>query len=281
MTTEEWNDRRIPGADHHLLSLDEETALVVRVAAGDVAARNTLLEHNLKLVIKIAQRYEGRGLDLQDLVQEGCLGLITAAERFNPERKLRFSTYATWWVRQAISRACMNYGRSIRLPVHLHEHVAEAHKKAASLTVELGREPTDAEIADALGWDVKTLHRRRTAALSTYCISLDAPLDAPLTVNHLDDRDRLNLIADPNVDVEAEALANTDQALVARLLRRLPKRQRQILAWRHGIGGDGPYTLEQIGHKLDLTRERVRQLEADALKALREALGTIEVASAA
>jgi RNA polymerase primary sigma factor len=253
-----------------LLSGDEEQALARRVQAGDKEAERRLVEANLRLVVKIARRYPNRGLSLLDLIEEGNVGLLHAARKFRPERGTRFSTYATWWIRQAMVRALANQARIIRLPVHVELLLTQCIRKRHALTQELGRAPTTEELAQALGWSVSEVEH-----LENLChqpLSLDSPAGE-------DGKARLMEIVPDTSTVPGEGLGAILKARddLAGVLADLPDAERNVVTLRFGLGGEAPMTLESIGRKMGVTRERVRQIEAAALKRLRALLAARDV----
>lgn len=255
---------------HPLLSPDEERRLAERAAEGDQGARTRLVECNLRLVVSIAKRYRGRGLDLLDLIQEGTLGLMRAVAGFDVTRGHKLSTYATWWINQAITRALADKSRAIRVPVHLHERAYKITRVQSDLTIALGRAPSDAELAEACGVSTRQLE---TAAAASWDIR---SLDAPVTADIRHDGEPLTLLDTLTTDDTPldEQAASADRAeRIAAALARLGERERRVLELRYGLGGGRVHTLEEAGREFGVTRERARQIEKDALQALRERAG--------
>ena len=257
---------------HKLLNAAEEVTLAKQIEKGDLIAKRTMIESNLRLVVSIAKGYRGLGVPFLDLIQEGTLGLNRAVEKFDWRRGFKFSTYATWWIRQSVQRAVANHARTIRVPVHVVERQQKLSRAARRLEVELGREATKEELAEATGLPMQHVDEALGAAQAS--VSLNQTVGA-------DDEGELgDLFADREAaDPFEEAEESLRRQGVRKALDALPERERRILELRFGFDGE-PWTLEAIGHELDLTRERVRQLEAQALarlSALRE-LSSVAVA---
>jgi RNA polymerase primary sigma factor len=248
-----------------LLSREEEQVLSARVRAGDTQAKQRMVEANLRLVVQIARRYLNRGLPLPDLIEEGNLGLIRAVEKFDPDRGTRFSTYATWWIRQAVVRALANQARTIRLPVHIEMLLARYMREHRRLTQVLGRPPGTAELAAALGiseQEVEELEEVRQQP-----VSLDTPVGGERHSTLGD------MIADRTAD-PADSFASLfrDRSELVSVLDDLAANERTVLRRRFGLEGDPPETLEAIGQRLKLSRERVRQIESAGIRKLRALL---------
>lgn len=245
---------------HKLLTASDEVTLAKRIERGDPVAKRRMIESNLRLVVSIAKGYRGLGVPFLDLIQEGTLGLNRAVEKFDWRRGFKFSTYATWWIRQSVQRAVANHARTIRVPVHVVERQQKLSRAARRLEVELGREATKLELAEATGLPIQHVEEALGAAHAS--VSLNQTVGA-------DDEGELgDLFADREAaDPFEEAEESLRRQGVRRALDALPERERRILELRFGFEGE-PWTLEAIGHELDLTRERVRQLEGQALSRL-------------
>ncbi|MGQ9608074.1 MAG: sigma-70 family RNA polymerase sigma factor [bacterium] len=253
-----------------LLTHEEEIQLAKRVAEGDTEARKAMIMSNLKLVVSIAKQFVGRGVSLMDLIAEGNLGLIKAVDKFDYRRGNRFSTYASWWIRQSVSRSIADQGRTIRLPVHMTDLVNKWLRTTRQLTQKLGRRPTISEIAKEMG--VPEDKVKRIAKLAQKPASLETPLS-----EDDDEYQLLDLLADINAVSPNDQLDHELQwEEVMKLLENLKEREKEILILRFGLNDNIPKTLEEIGEKYGLTRERVRQIEAESISKLRKIIRSSE-----
>jgi RNA polymerase primary sigma factor len=246
-----------------LLTPEDEVKLAARIKRGDAKARDRMIRANLRLVVKIAREYEGYGLPLLDLINEGNIGLMRAVEKFDPAKGGKLSTYSSWWIKQSIRRAIANQAKTVRLPIHMLDKIAKMRRAVTKLTEELGQEPSDEEIAEELGITVKRAVMLRSAGVRTS--SIDAPIGD-------DDTSRVSdIIADeraetPYAQLEQKTMLN----LLNELIDRLPERELNILRLRFGLDGGPERSLEEIGKEFGVTRERIRQLQNLALLKLRK-----------
>jgi RNA polymerase primary sigma factor len=241
-----------------LLTHREEKRLSRRGRAGDEHARKRLIQKNLRLVVSVAKRYRGYGLPFEDLIQEGNVGLIRAVDKFDSEKGYRFSTYATWWIRQAVARAVLDKGRTIRLPVHMGERVRRVGRVTGELWAELGREPTEEEIVERLGWTAEQV--RDVKGTVPDATSLNKPVSSEDGASHIED-----FIVDETLfDVPDAVIEEMEAAWLREAIGRLPQKARYILVRRYGLDDRDPPTLAELATELKLSRERVRQLQREA-----------------
>jgi RNA polymerase primary sigma factor len=247
-----------------LLTHEEEIDLGRRVREGDKTARAKLIEKNLRLVIPVAKKYRGMGLPFGDLIQEGNIGLMRAADKFDPEKGFRFSTYATWWIRQAVQRAVADKGRTIRVPVHMGEKIKKMARTYNELSAQLQREPTDEEVAEKLGWDVERVKDVKSAIPDA--TSLNQPLTSNEGSSELGD-----FVEDERESgADGEVVRELETRRLLEYVAQLPERQRRVLVRRYGLDGEKSSTLADLSEELEISRERIRQLQREAEQALRD-----------
>jgi RNA polymerase primary sigma factor len=245
---------------HRLLTAAQEVTLAKRIERGDEVAKAEMIQSNLRLVVSIAKNYRNQGLPFLDLIQEGTLGLIRAVEKFDWRRGFKFSTYATWWIRQAVARALADKARTIRMPVHIVERLQKINRAERSLWTQLGREPTLDEVADEASLSPQQVLEVRAAARTS------ASLDAP--IGDAEDAVLGDFVAGSDPLPEETVETQLRKQALRRAVGALPAREREVVTLRYGIDGNEPRTLEDIGRRLGLTRERVRQIELDSLRRL-------------
>src|ERR671913_553186 len=246
-----------------LLTHEEEIDLGKKTREGDKTARSRLIEKNLRLVIPVAKKYRGMGLPFGDLIQEGNIGLMRAADKFDPEKGFRFSTYATWWIRQAVQRAVADKGRTIRVPVHMGEKIRKMARTYNELSAQLEREPTNEEVAEILDWDVDRVKDVKSAIPDA--TSLNQPLSSDEGSSELGD-----LVEDERESgAVGEVVRDLETRRLMESVERLPERQRRVLVRRYGLDGEKTATLADLSEELHVSRERIRQLQREAEQALR------------
>lgn len=256
-----------------LLTAQDERDLAEEFSRGNMAARDRMIESNLRLVVKIAKRYMNRVLPFLDLIEEGNLGLIKAVERFKVSKGCRFSTYATWWIRQSVERALVNQSRTIRLPVHVNDNINRLMKVSREMSKNLRREPTHAELAESLGCDEKAIRRMQVLVKKTYSI------ERPLGENS--DFSLIDTLADTSASDPEKTIQDIDRFdQIMGWMEELTEPEREILTLRFGLDDQEPQTLDTIGRKFGVTRERIRQIEARGLAKLRKSVLDSQVGSA-
>ena len=262
MTTDSLNMYLKEIRQYPLLSIEEEKELVTRIGRGDKAAKDKLIESNLRLAVSIAKKYQGNGLTLMDLIQEANIGLLIALDKFEPERGYRFSTYASWWIKQTISRALDNKSKLIRLPAYVVEGVNKMKSVERALTIALGREPTLEEVAKEMGMDVAKVKKLRDSSKEVSSLDVAVGDDDEATMGEL--------IADTSSLTPEESMEiQTKSEVLDTILNTLEDREGDVIKYRYGLMDGEPKTLEEVGQIFGLTKERIRQIEAKALRKLR------------
>ena len=246
----------------NLLTHKEEIDLSMRAKAGDMRARQRLIEKNLRLVVSVAKKYRGQGLPFEDLIQEGNIGLMKAVEKFDPDRGWRFSTYATWWVRQAVQRAVADKGRTIRIPVHRGDKLRKMARVYNELSAESEREPTDEEVAGRLDWPVETVRDLKSSLWDT--TSLNQPVGSEADTSEIGE-----FVEDERAsEVAGEVFGEMELEWLSEAVESLPERHRHVLVKRYGLGDEETATLAQLSDELGISRERVRQVQREAERML-------------